>query len=52
MAIVDSNEHNSTKEIIKTTLEEAVAADLSSLSGKTAQSPEGNVDVEPPELHG
>ena len=30
------------------TLEEAVAADTSSLSRKTARSPEGNVDVEPP----
>ena len=30
------------------TLEEAVAADTSSLSRKIARSPEGNVDVEPP----
>ena len=30
------------------TLEEAVAADTRSLSRKTARSPEGNVDVEPP----
>ena len=30
------------------TLEEAVAADTSLLSRKTARSPEGNVDVEPP----
>ena len=29
-------------------LEEVVAADTSSLFGKTARSPEGNVDVEPP----
>ena len=30
------------------TLEEAVAADTSLSSRKTARSPEGNVDVEPP----
>ena len=30
------------------TLEEAVTADTSLLSRKTARSPEGNVDVEPP----
>ena len=30
------------------TLEEAVAADTSSLSGKTTRTPEVNVDVEPP----
>ena len=30
------------------TLEEAVAPDMRSLSGKIARSPEGNVDVEPP----
>ena len=30
------------------TLEEAVAADTSLLSRKTAQSPKGNFDVEPP----
>ena len=29
-------------------LEEVVAADTSLLLGKTARSPEGNVDVEPP----
>ena len=46
--VVDSIPHNSTKEIVKTTLEEAVAADISLLSRKTAWSPEGNVDVEPP----
>ena len=40
--------HNSTKAIIKVTLEEAVAADTGLLSKKTARSPEGNVDVEPP----
>ena len=34
--------------IVKTTLEEAVAEDTRSLSRKTARSPEGNVDVEPP----
>ena len=46
--VVDLIPHNSTKAIVKTTLEEAVAADTSSLSRKTARSPEGNVDVEPP----
>ena len=45
---VDSIPHNSTEEIVKKTLEEAVAADTSSLSRKTTRSPEGNVDVEPP----
>jgi hypothetical protein len=45
--VVDSIPHNSTKEIIKKTLEEAMAADTSLLSRKTARSPEGNVDVEP-----
>ena len=46
--VVDSIPQNSTEAIVKATLEEAVAADTRSLSGKTAQSPEGNVDVEPP----
>ena len=46
--VVDSIPHNSTEAIVKTTLEEAVVADTSSLSKKTARSPEGNVDVEPP----
>ena len=46
--VVDSIPHNSTEEIVKKTLEEAVAADTSLLSKKTARSPEGNVDVEPP----
>ena len=36
------------KQSLKTTLEEVVAADTSSLSRKTAWSPEGNVHVEPP----
>ena len=45
--VVESIPHNSTKAIIKTTLEEAVAADTSSLSRKTAQSLKGNVDIEP-----
>ena len=45
--VVDSIPHNSTESIVKTTLEEAVAADTSSLFRKTAQSLEGNVDVEP-----
>ena len=46
--VVDSIPHNSTKAIVKKTLEEAVAADTSLLSRKTARSLEGNVDVEPP----
>ena len=46
--VVDSITYNSTKAIVKATLEEAVAADTRSLSGKTVQSPEGNVDVETP----
>ena len=46
--VVDSIPHNSTKAIVKKTLEEAVAADTSLLSRKTARSPEGNVDVELP----
>ena len=45
--VVDSIPHNSTEAIVKKTLEEAVAADTSLLSRKTARSPEGNVDVEP-----
>ena len=46
--VLDSISHNSTKGIIKAMLEEVVVADTSSLFGKTARSPEGNVDVEPP----
>ena len=46
--VVDSIPHNSTEAIVKTTLEEAVAADTSPLSRKIVRSPEGNVDVEPP----
>ena len=46
--VVDSIPHNSTEEIVKKTLEEAVAADKSLLSRKIARLPEGNVDVEPP----
>ena len=46
--IVDSIPHNSTKVIVKAMLEEVVVADTSSLFEKTAWSPEGNVDVEPP----
>ena len=46
--VVDSILHNSTKGIVKPMLEEVVVADTSSLFGKTAWSPEGNVDVEPP----
>jgi hypothetical protein len=46
--ITDSIPHNSTKGIIKTTLEEAVTVNANPLSRKTARSPEGNVDVESP----
>ena len=45
---VDLITHNSTEGSVKVMLEEVVAADTSSLSGKTARSPKGNVDVEPP----
>ena len=48
MVVAYSIPHNSTESIVKTTLAEAVATDTSSLSRKTARSPEGNVDVEPP----
>ena len=48
MVVVDVIPHYSTEAIIKPTLGEAVMADTSSLSRKIAQSPEGNVDVEPP----
>ena len=48
MVVVDSIPHNSTKAIVKAILEEVVAANASLLSRKTARSPEGNVDVEPP----
>ena len=47
MVVVHLIPHNSTKEIVKSMLEE-VAANTSLLSRKTARSPEGNVDVEPP----
>ena len=46
--VIDSIPYNSTEAIVKTTLEEAAAADTSLMSRKTARSPEGNVDVEPP----
>ena len=46
--VVDSIPHNLTKAIVKTTLEEAVAAGTSSLSRKTARLPEGNVDIKLP----
>ena len=46
--VVHSIPHNSTKAIIKATLEGEVAADTGLLSRKTAWSPEGNIDVEPP----
>ena len=45
--VVDLIPHNSTEVIVYAALEEAVAADTSLLSRKTARSPEGNVDVEP-----
>ena len=48
MVVVDSIPHNPTEAIVKAIPEEAVAADTSSLSIKTARSLEGNVDVEPP----
>ena len=48
MAVVDVIMHYSTEVIVKPTLEEVVTADTSSLSRKTAQSTEGNIDVEPP----
>ena len=47
MAVVESILHNSTKGIVKAMLKEVVAANTSSLFGKTARPPEGNVDVEP-----
>ena len=48
MAVVDVIPHYSTEAIVKPMLEEAVTADTSSPSRKTARSPKGNVDVEPP----
>ena len=48
MVVVDLIPHNSTEGIVKAMLEKVVAADTSLLFGKTAWSPEGNVDVEPP----
>ena len=47
MHVVDVIPHYSTEAIVKPTLDEAVPADTSSLSLKTARPPEGNVDVEP-----
>ena len=47
-AVVDSIPYNYTKVIVKAMLEEVVAEDTSLLSRRIAQSPEGNVDVEPP----
>ena len=46
--VLGSIPHNFTKGIIKEMLEEVVVADTSLLFGKTARSPEGNVDVELP----
>ena len=48
MVVVDLIPHNSAKGIVKTMLEEVVAADTSLLFRKTARSPKGNVDVELP----
>ena len=48
VAVVDVIPHYSSEAIVKPTLEEAVTADTSSLSRKTARSHEGNVDIEPP----
>jgi hypothetical protein len=48
MVVVDLITHNSSEAIVNTTLEEAVEADKSLLYRKTARSPKGNVDVEPP----
>ena len=47
MVVVDSIPHNFTKGIVKAMLEEMVAADTNSLFGKTARSPEGNVELSP-----
>ena len=47
MVVVDVIPHYCTEAIVKPTLEEAVTANTSSLSIKTARPPEGNVDVEP-----
>ena len=46
--VVDSIPHYFTEAIVEPTLEEAVTTDTSSLPKKTARSPKGNVDVEPP----
>ena len=46
MVVVDSIPHNPTEAIVKAIPEEAVAADTSSLSIKTARPPEGDVNVE------
>ena len=48
MVVVDLIPHNFTKGIIKAMIKEVVAANTSSLFGKTARLPEGSVDVEPP----
>jgi len=52
MVVVKLIPHNSIKRIVKAMLEKVVVADTSLLSRKTARSHEGNVDVEPPRLHG
>ena len=46
--VVDSILHNSTEGIVKAMLKEVVAGNTSFLFGKTARSPDGNVEVEPP----
>ena len=48
MVVVHLIPHNSTEGIVKAMPEEVVSADTSLLFGKTAWSPEGNVDIEPP----
>ena len=48
MVIVDSIPHNFIEGIVKVMIKEVVEANTSSLFRKTARSPEGNVDVEPP----
>ena len=47
MAVVDVIPHYSTKATVKSTLEEVVTVNTSSLSIKTARPPKGNVDVVP-----
>ena len=48
IVVVDTIPQNSIEGIVKAMLEEVMLADTGSLFEKTARSPEGNVDVEPP----